>query len=112
MIENKERKAQEMIVKKATRHEQAQQKATSLKAFNEHWSSKNGKAIGGKLHEGPLHQIQYFHLDPHCGITPPYCKYNMAIIIKKCKLKQQGQDLARLLPNIITPPFQFYQPTF
>jgi hypothetical protein len=53
MIENKERKAQEIIVKKATRHEQAQQKATSLKAFNEHWSSKNGKAIGGKLHEVP-----------------------------------------------------------
>jgi hypothetical protein len=46
MIENKERKA-----------------ATSLKAFNDHWSSKNGKAIGGKLHEGPLCQMQYVHLD-------------------------------------------------
>jgi hypothetical protein len=54
MIENKERKAQEKIAKKTTRHDQDQQKATSLKAFNEHWSSKNGKAIGGKLHERPL----------------------------------------------------------
>jgi hypothetical protein len=63
MIENKERKAQEKIAIKATRHEQAQRKATSLKAFNEHWSSKNGKAIGGKLHEGPLCQMQYVHLD-------------------------------------------------
>jgi hypothetical protein len=62
MIENKEKKAQEKIVKKATRHELAQRKATSLKTFNEHWSSKNGKAIGGKLHECPLCQMQYFHL--------------------------------------------------
>ncbi len=53
MIKIKERKAQEKIVKKATRHEQAEQKVISLKAWNEHWSSKNGKAIGGKLHEGP-----------------------------------------------------------
>jgi hypothetical protein len=63
MIKIKERKAQEKIVKKATRHEQAEQKAISLKAWNEHWSSKNGKGIGGKLHEGPLCQMQYFHLD-------------------------------------------------
>jgi len=63
MIEIKERKAQEKIFKKATRCEQAEQKATSLKAFNERWSSKNGKAIGGKFHEGPLCQMQYFHLD-------------------------------------------------
>jgi len=63
MIENKERKAQEKIVKKATRHEQAQRKTTSLKAFNEHLSSKNDRAIARKLHEGPLCQMQYFHLD-------------------------------------------------
>jgi transposase len=33
----------------------------------------------------------------------------MAIAIKKCKLTQQGQDLTRLLPNLIKAPFQFYK---
>ncbi len=79
------------------------------KIFNDYWSSKNCKAIGEKLHEtikshAPL--IPGIYVAPHYGITLWYYKYNMAMVIKRCKLKQQGQDILRL-PPLIKPPYIF-----
>ncbi len=84
------------------------------KTFNEYQSSKNCKAIGHNLHETnkshvPL--IPRIYAAPHYRITPWYYKYNMAMAIKRHKLKQQGQDKSRL-PPLIKPPYIFQPTTF